>query len=59
MAWTSFYANATSRMSLCAPEAGATTNMAMIPALLHLPHMLTNFIITQSRTCGNVFAKVL
>ena len=53
--WTAFYAANRNCLLMYEPAGGATTKKIKIPSLLHLPHIIDNFIMVQSRTYSEVF----
>ena len=57
--WARFYADAANRLRFYVAPEGATTKRIKPPYLLHLPHILANFILTQQRTCSEVVCEVL
>jgi len=56
--WVRCYADAGNRLRFYMAAEGATTKRIKLPYLLHLPHVLTNFILTQQRTCNEVVCEV-
>jgi hypothetical protein len=59
LAWASFYADASNWTRFYVPGAEVATTTIKIPSLLHLLHILADFILSQPQTCINVFSKVL
>lgn len=56
--WVSFYADANNQTRLFVPGAGATTTAGKIPTLLHLPHVLADFVLPRPQTCSDMFSEI-
>ena len=54
-----FYDDTANCLRFFAAAKGAITTMIQLPYLLHLPHVLISFIITQQCTCSKVACEVM
>ena len=58
MPWVRLYADAVNCLRFYEAAEGETTKRIKLPSLIHLHHVLVNFILTHPCTCREVVCKV-